>query len=192
MCERTFVACGGCDEPADTLRYRETRTESLTYGVDEDGDPTDILDSNTEDNGDGSYECPSCGWSGGDGQLDAECEPADCDCEECEPIEEDPSDEGADPTEIVVLSKSGSHTSERHKMWLRDELPHELRLLLSQRAKHYIAVRRERAADIYNNVLTTEDYPVTVDFDTPPCEAAIAELLEREAENREETIPLWA
>lgn len=160
MCERTYVACGGCDAPVagnveligSTVMY-----ESWSEGLDEDGDPTgdrEYGDSEPGEDGDSHYVCRSCGWDGHN--LDMECSSNECDCAECEPD----IDNFSDPDEICALVRrlDNGNIPERDEPW-----PPEIEKLLTNRLIHFIPITRSRAAQIADEC----SGELAIDFD--PC-----------------------
>lgn len=147
MCEREYVACGGCNERADEhIRWIETRyySETCSQSVDEDGDPNgdaeEYGDPEYSHESDGHFECGACGWIGN--SLDTECVPDDCDCGECSPS----IDTYNDPNEIVALTRRDqfmSHMPERDEPW-----PPEIEKLMQDRLIHFIPITRERAEEL--------------------------------------------
>lgn len=166
MCELSYVACGGCDQPASELRWIEVydRAERLVHSVDEDGDSRG--DGEYEDCGESNlsnsyFECPHCGWEGNN--LDQECVPDYCECRECQPPEpdEEPPDHQRD--EIVLLVRS----DDSQRIDLPEDAPPELVRLLTDRTISRFPVPRWRATQIYTRWLDCEDdVPVGVNFDT--------------------------
>jgi len=176
MCERTFIACGGCDAPVMELRSVQVydRRERLIESVDEDGDAC----------GDGEYEdgeselvesyleCPQCGWTGSKSSLDLDCVPDDCDCDEC--IEPEPDDEGPDPDRMVMLVRE----NDSRKFNLHESAPPELRLLLSDRTIDRLPMPRWRAVELWTqHIEPVGAWPLKVDFDMYVSEQLVRELM---------------
>ena len=173
MCERTYIACGGCDQPASELRYVEVRQEYSSCNVDEDGDPdydsTEYGDSETIEE---RYECPACGWTGDRGSLDTDCEPDDCDCDEC--VEPEPDDEGPDPERMVLLVRE----NDSRKFNLHDSAPPELRRLLTDRTIDRLPMPRWRAAELWrDHIEPVGTFPLRVDFEMHVSEQLVRELM---------------
>lgn len=147
MCERTYVACGGCNEPvAGNVELVGTSTsyESWSEPLDEDGDPNgdrEYGDSEPGDDGESHYSCRSCGWTGHD--LDHECSPEECDCSECDPDIETYDD----PDQVVTLVRVQDRRVTNDPDW-----PVEVQRLMLDRSIHFIPMRRERAVEIGESV----------------------------------------
>lgn len=185
MCEQTFVACGGCDQPAHELRWVEVynRTERLVESVDEHGEPCG--DGEYEDTGAESelyesyFECPACGWVGhSQTDLDQECVPDYCECRECD--EPDPADEPDedDRDEIVSLVRF----DDSQKIDVPADAPPELATLLTDRTVARFPLPRWRATAIHNDWLDPDDelrlhQYVHVDLLTQVSEQLVSELL---------------
>lgn len=159
MCERTFIGCPNCSEPADggSVLQRELATELIRYSLDDEGE----VDRNVEpdyqgnvDVTDDGYECQACGWSGS--ALNEECIGDDCDCDECE--EPDPADEGADPDRIVVLRRTTDMFFDAKLIY--EDLPPEILRLWENRATFFQPLPRWRAAEIYRQYV--DDWDTTL------------------------------
>lgn len=149
MCVQTYIACGGCNaRAADSVRevtiryYSERSWESL----DEDGDATGDTeyDENGPDYSDQSeshYECQECGWTGDN--LDPECSDDYCECPECRPEIDNYEDGDA----IVVLERMRDYRVPNDPDW-----PLEVQRLVTDRTIHMVPMRRERAAEIADEV----------------------------------------
>lgn len=161
MCLNTYVACGGCDVAASELTYRTVwyRTEVEVQSVDEDGDPCG--DSDWEDNGDSSsdsseYLCPYCGWSGTN--LDQECVDPDCECEEC--VEPESDDTCTWPDRPILLYRVADEPYEI----IDADVPDEIVRLLTDRTIVRIPVERQRAEEIYDEILSDPNCGYPVEF----------------------------
>jgi hypothetical protein len=183
MCERAFVGCPHCSEPADSgsLVQRELATELIRYTLDDDGE----VDRNAEpdyqgnvDVTDDGYECQACGWSGS--SLDEDCTTEDCDCDDC--VEPDPEDAGADPDRIVVLRRTCDQPFDVEKIF-GEAIP-EFSKLWADRATYFLPLPRWRAAELYREYLTDAvgaertGIPIVIDFSfTMPDEDAYELIL---------------
>lgn len=170
MCERTFVGCPRCSEPADSgsVVQRELATELIRYPLDDEGE----VDRNAEPNYEAGhvavshdgYECQACGWAGCD--LEQKCRREDCECDECE--EPDPEDAGADPDRIVVLRRTCDQPFDVEKVF-GESIP-EFTKLWADRATYFLPLPRWRAAELYREYLTDDvgaertGIPIVIDF----------------------------
>lgn len=178
MCEREYVGCPNCGEPADNeMRQRELSTELIQYHLDADGDVTHNIEPDYHgsfDTTDDGYECLACGWTGS--HLDSDCTSDHCECDEC--VEPDPSDEGPDPDRIVALRRM----RDGQLPDLNDfpGCPEEVQRVFANRAVTFQPLPRWRAAEIHSSFLGLHEgeLPVCVDFGFQiPDEAAYDLLL---------------
>lgn len=148
MCEREYIGCPNCSEPADSgeVASRELMTELIRYQLDADGDINHSVEADYAGNvshEDDGYECNACGWTGG--RLQDDCTREGCDCDECE--EPEPDDPGPDPDRIVVLRRTTDMLFDIHTVF--DSPPAELVRLWENRATYFQPLPRWRAAEIY-------------------------------------------
>lgn len=153
MCERTYTACGGCDARVeDSIRYVTTLyyTEQRSESVDEDGDPNgqseDYGDPDYSDQSESRLVCMECGWEGQQSGLDRECEPDDCECEECQPPDIDNLATDERGEEIVSLRRREGVPAIPEREF--EDWPPEITLLCTDRLRHFIPITRKRAEEI--------------------------------------------
>jgi hypothetical protein len=169
MCEREFVGCPHCSEPADSgsVVQRELATELIRYPLDDEGEVNRDSEPDYQGNvdvADDGYECVACGWCGS--SLDEDCIPAECGCDECE--EPEPDDAGPDPDRIVVLRRTCDQRFDVEKVF-GEPVP-EFMQLWESRARHFQPLPRWRAAELYREYLIDPvgaertGLPIVIDF----------------------------
>lgn len=164
MCELTFVGCPSCNARATDMTYFDTEYVTNYWAIDEDGDRQDIQDNEYSDGGESGFKC-DCGWTGS--ELDDECSDDYCECREC--VEPDPSEEGDDPDEIVCLiRRNDSCRIDLSEYFPADDVPAELRILLTDRTIHKLPMPRWRSTELWNEHLSDGAFQIAVDFEPPP------------------------
>lgn len=175
MCIHQYVACGSCNARADEhVRIREIRTEVVYYHVDSDGDMCEHDDADYGDNVDcesDGYECSSCGNTFS--ALDHDCQPEDCDCQECEPA----LDNYSDPEDLIALRRTSDPVFK-----IAAKIPEYT--LLRKRSVPFVLVTRERAEEIgeHENYVWDFDFRINGTGYTPQQQAQMRTFLTVEPE----------
>jgi hypothetical protein len=162
MCERTYIGCPNCGEPADRdMTWFQEQCVVEHADLDAEGNIGDFGEPDFSEPHDSvsGYKCEACGTTSN--SLDEQSVSDECECRECDP--ETAITDPGNADEIVLLVRINHQT--RPDLDFGDA-PDEIVRLFSDRALSVVPVRAERAAYLYRE-LWLPGGDATVDLTTP-------------------------
>lgn len=140
MCEYLYNGCPKCKADTDEIVFQTTGYVSVEYEIDSCGDPQGEAQWEGEPDISGSDSqlyCRSCGHEGF--ELEVDIEPDDCECRECEPVE--------DCDDLITLVRRTQDAARPVVPWPYDTPP-EILALIQRRSLSEIPIRRERGEEV--------------------------------------------